>query len=75
MDESNDCICPITLRVFREPIVAADGHFYEKYALTQCVENSSKSPLTGLVINNIMISCVLSHQHVKKLFDCTPLMH
>jgi hypothetical protein len=29
MDDPTNYICPITLRVFREPIVAADGHFYE----------------------------------------------
>jgi hypothetical protein len=72
MDDPTNYICPITLRVFREPILAADGQFYEKNALTQWFKNSNKSPLTGLVIDKIMISCVLFNNMLKDYLIAHP---
>jgi ankyrin repeat protein len=56
--EHTDYICPITLRVFRNPVLAPDGYFYEKYALVKWFKNSNKSPLTGLVIDKIMTTSI-----------------
>jgi hypothetical protein len=28
--QSNSCMCPISLALMREPVVAADGHTYER---------------------------------------------
>ena len=47
MDEIDDIItCPITMVVMREPVVADDGHTYERRAITEWVKRKGTSPLT-----------------------------
>jgi ankyrin repeat protein len=72
MNEIRDYICPITQMVFRDPVLAPDGHFYERLALTRWLKNSNKSPLTGLVIDKIMISCVLFNNMLKDYLIAHP---
>ena len=36
-DTSNDLICPITLQLFRDPVLAGDGHVYEHEAITRWI--------------------------------------
>lgn len=43
-------LCPITSEQMNNPVVAADGHTYEKSAITRWFLTSDKSPLTGLVL-------------------------
>lgn len=45
-DNGDDLICPITLQVFRDPVIAADGHVYEREAITQWIREHGTSPLT-----------------------------
>lgn len=40
-------VCPITYEVFEDPVVASDGHTYEKAAILEWVKNKGTSPLTG----------------------------
>ena len=40
-------VCPITLEVFRDPVVAADGHSYERAALQRWLGTRVTSPVTG----------------------------
>ncbi len=42
--------CPITKEPMREPVVAADGHTYERRAILRWLETSDCSPLTGTVL-------------------------
>lgn len=42
--------CPITQEPMREPVVAADGHTYERAAIVRWFKTSDKSPLTGSVL-------------------------
>ena len=45
--------CPITISVMTDPVVAADGHSYERAAiLTHFQINGAKSPTTGLPLKN-----------------------
>lgn len=54
-------ICPITLEKFTNPVIAADGHTYEKKAILQWLETHNTSPLTGqkltskLIVNNFAL--------------------
>ena len=59
--------CPITGQQMIEPVVAADGHTYERYAIARWLETSSRSPLTGeilahnkLVPNYLLLSSLSS---------------
>ncbi len=42
--------CPITGEPMRDPVVAADGHTYERSAIYRWLQTSDKSPLTGSVL-------------------------
>ena len=44
----NEFLCPITLSVMRYPVLAADGHTYEREAIEHWFSNSNLSPKTGL---------------------------
>ena len=46
--------CPITLETFQDPVIAADGHTYERHAITQWFRTSDPltSPLTGLPLTS-----------------------
>jgi hypothetical protein len=52
----NEFLCPITLELMRDPVVAKDGHTYERKAIEDWFEQSSRtdrnaiSPKTGDVI-------------------------
>ena len=43
----NDWLCPITLSVMRDPVIASDGHSYERSAITHWFEQSTISPKSG----------------------------
>ena len=43
----NDWLCPITLSLMRDPVIASDGHSYERSAITHWFEQSTISPKTG----------------------------
>ena len=45
-----DFRCPITTAVMRDPVVAADGHTYERQAIATWLATHNTSPLTREVI-------------------------
>ena len=42
--------CPITGEPMSDPVVAADGHTYERFAIARWLKTSDKSPLTGSLL-------------------------
>jgi len=46
----NECSCPILHGLMRDPVVAADGHTYEREAITRWLSEHGTSPLTGLAL-------------------------
>ena len=47
-DPPYEFICPLTCEIFNDPVVAADGHTYERSAIEQWLETHDPSPATGL---------------------------
>ena len=45
-------VCPITFEIMRDPVVAADGHTYEREALLRWLKGSNNSPATGAPLAN-----------------------
>ena len=43
----DDFVCPITTEVMSDPVMAADGHAYERSAIQRWLATKSTSPLTG----------------------------
>ncbi|EJK43987.1 hypothetical protein THAOC_37517 [Thalassiosira oceanica] len=61
--------CPITGTPMIHPVVAADGHTYERSAIARWLETSDRSPLTGqrmahsnLAPNYLLLSSFESHE-------------
>jgi hypothetical protein len=44
--KTDDLICPITLRIFSDPVVAADGRTYERAAIVRWIAEHGTSPFT-----------------------------
>jgi len=54
----NSCMCPISHALMREPVVAADGHFYERVEIEKWVELKGvgvKSPKTNISLAHMLI--------------------
>ncbi len=43
-------ICPITLKLFNDPVLAEDGNTYEREAITQWIVQHGTSPKTKKVL-------------------------
>jgi len=50
-DLKESITCPITRELFYEPVVAEDGHTYEKNALESWFETQNTSPMSRIVIS------------------------
>ena len=58
--------CPITHEVMKEPVVAKDGHTYEKRAIIQWFsQNGTKSPMT----NNYIYGDLVPNYQLKKMIE------
>ena len=47
-----DFICPITTEIMSDPVMAADGHAYERSAIERWLATKSTSPMTGEELGN-----------------------
>ncbi len=44
-------VCPITLDAYRDPVLAGDGHIYERTAIVRWIQQQGTSPLTREPLN------------------------
>ena len=68
--------CPITMEVMAQPVVAADGHTYERAAIESWFRQNSSSPMTGeqlpnttLIPNRSLQSAIAEFQERRGLID------
>jgi hypothetical protein len=52
---SRDLMCPITQMEMRDPVVAADGHSYEREAIENWMREHQKSPMSGEALDHAML--------------------
>lgn len=45
-------LCPITFEMMNDPVICADGHSYEREAITEWLQQSRSSPKTNLELPN-----------------------
>jgi len=45
-------MCPIQLTAWRDPVVAADGHTYERHCITRCLAERGRSPMTNVAMQH-----------------------
>ena len=64
--------CPIGWGIFIDPVIASDGHTYERKNIEDWFMNSDKSPMTGSTVNskelypNYLIKSIL--KNCKKIY-------
>jgi len=61
----DEFICPITYELMREPVVAMDGHTYEKHAIEKWLKTNHTSPRSGEAMDGTIISNI----NLKKLIQ------
>ncbi|EOD05030.1 hypothetical protein EMIHUDRAFT_220523 [Emiliania huxleyi CCMP1516] len=53
-----DFICPITTELMVDPVMAADGHAYERTAMERWLATKSTSPMTGEALEHTFLSTI-----------------
>eukprot|EP00210_Caulerpa_lentillifera_P006947 g6642.t1 len=56
--------CPITFEVMKDPVIAADGHTYERRAIEQWLRQKKESPVTRQPISSNLLTPNLVIKHV-----------
>lgn len=51
----NLCCCPLTKAAMHDPVIAADGHTYERHAMEQWLRQHATSPLTGAQLSHLRL--------------------
>ncbi|KAL8612934.1 hypothetical protein ACOMHN_001017 [Nucella lapillus] len=63
----NELLCPITMEIMRDPVIAADGYTYDRAAIQQWLESGrDRSPMTN---------AVLTHKHLTPNHTLKMLIH
>lgn len=66
-DNYGDClVCPITFSLFHDPVIAEDGHTYERSAITEWIQLNGTSPISRA---RITIDGLRPNHLVKSLVD------
>lgn len=61
----DEFLCPITYELMREPVVAMDGHTYEKGAIEKWLKSNQTSPRSGEPMDTVIIP----NMNLKKLIQ------
>ena len=51
----NEFKCPITKQIMSDPVLAFDGHCYERLAIESYLKIHNKSPITGITTDCIIV--------------------
>ena len=61
----DEYLCPIMYELFREPVVASDGHTYEREAIEKWLKTRNTSPRNGEPISGLLVA----NLNLKKLLQ------
>lgn len=56
--------CPITLEVMKDPVIAADGHTYERKAIEEWLKTKRHSPVTRQPMSSRTLISNLAIKHI-----------
>ena len=59
-------LCPITLELFRDPVLAQDGHTYEREAIVKWIQKNNRSPITN---QELSLEHLYPNYAIKKIVD------
>lgn len=49
-------VCPISYEIMADPVVASDGHTYDRKSIEAWFKQNTTSPLTGVKLNNLSLT-------------------
>ena len=64
----HELICPITHDLMRDPVLAADGHAYERVAIEDWFSRQLTSPITGERLDSAMLMPCVPLKNMAKAF-------
>ena len=64
-------VCPITQEIMSDPVTAADNFTYERAAITDWLEQSDMSPVTGAVLANKTLAPNATAKKIAEWFTAT----
>lgn len=67
-----DLVCPITLDIYRDPVLASDGHVYERKAILTWIAQQGTSPLTREPLN---VNDLHTDERIRQLCESYRLTH
>jgi hypothetical protein len=68
----DEFICPITYELMREPVVASDGHTYEKNAIEKWLKSKNTSPRNGEPMDSHIIANINLKKLIQDIIDEVP---
>jgi hypothetical protein len=67
--------CPITQTIMREPVNAADGFVYERFAIEAWLRRSDKSPRKGTQMSSVLLESAMTIEGIEQyLEECAGAM-
>ena len=62
----DEYICPISLEIMEDPVIAMDGHSYDRSHIEKWLSKSIISPKTGLELPNKQL---IPNENLKRLIN------
>jgi len=70
----NTLLCPITQSIFSDPVVANDGHVYERDSIKAWLVSNKRSPVTGEKMNEELKECHIVKHIIESILKQHPTL-
>jgi hypothetical protein len=64
ISSEKNLICPITHKIFQDPVLAGDGHVYERAAIVKWIQANGTSPIT---LEPLHVDDLIPEENIKRL--------
>jgi hypothetical protein len=70
----NEFLCPITLEIMQDPVIASDGNTYERLAIQQYISMHAEYPLSPLTRDVLQSNILIGNNNLMKMISdfCIP---
>ncbi len=65
----NEFLCPITLEIMQDPVIASDGHTYERSAILQHISLHAEYPRSPLTRDVLQSNILISNNNLVKMIE------
>tara|TARA_Y100000589_G_C27057787_1_gene590053 strand:+ start:253 stop:507 length:255 start_codon:yes stop_codon:yes gene_type:complete len=69
-DDKLWAVCPLTNKIMIDPVIASDGHSYEKKALEEWLSDKKTSPITDEELKKVFLGeYMISNKSLKNIIS------